>query len=127
MAGISTETSCKWSLRTREGREPLTLPTPQWRHPMKLTVTQAKLLKRAARNTYNGSIAIQTGFITSRSGCPTYGTRDFNAATKLAEAGLLRKLGSSSSIHQLSHQFGADHGSEHSYCITEAGSQAIAK
>lgn len=93
---------------------------------MKLTKTQAKLLQKAANNHYNGAVGVIFGYYTSRRGCPSYGSREFDAATKLVSLGLLSRGVTHSGIHQISHQFGADHYNDTSFYITDAGREFIA-
>lgn len=90
---------------------------------MKLNKTQTKLLERAANNVC-GYVVIYHGFITSRRR-GEYGGRDSEAAIKLRDAGLLRFVESHSSVHHLTHGFGADRGSETIFSITNEGRKAL--
>ena len=88
---------------------------------MKLTVTQRDLLERAAKHPH-GVVSVISGHVTSRKqGQNRYGTRERDAAHKLLELGFFKHVDTHKSVHHLSHGFGADHGSDSVFEITDNG------
>lgn len=89
-----------------------------------LSLTQKRLLRKAAENP-RGQVAVTSGFITSRRKS-RYGTREADAAIALRKAGLLELVANHHSVHHLSHGFGADHGSDTVWKLTDKGRELAA-
>ena len=90
---------------------------------MKLSATQRDLLERAHDHP-NGVVSVISGFITSRRH-KRYGTRQRDAAHGLMKMGYFKHVETHKSITHLCHGFGADHGSDSVWEITESGKLAV--
>ena len=84
-----------------------------------MTKTEQELLDAARKNPH-GVVSFSSGFVTSRKN-GSYGHRKTGAARKLVALGLLKFEETHKSVTHLSHGFGADHGFERVYSLTEKG------
>jgi hypothetical protein len=84
---------------------------------MKFTKTQQQLIDRAAKNIGN-VVMVQTGYRTYVKNS-YYGSREFDAATKLVEAGILKHEKTDSFRQQARHAYGTDHFSDHLYTLVK--------
>lgn len=90
---------------------------------MRLTSTQRALLERANKNPH-GVVSVISGFVTSRRR-KGYGGRERDAAHQLLGLGLIKHVETYRSVHHLAHGFGADHGSDAVFEITDSGRLAV--